>query len=709
MTRYYRRVSACIGGLILIAGSAAAEFVQAVEFPYHQYPRPLWERELVWLRNIGIRTVAFSIPTETRPGDPRADLPGLIKLLRRLELRAWIRGAAPRETAWLEPHLTSHGGPIAFADSPAVGAPPPPQPVSRLSATDPAALARSRRILAAGRGSLVWQDVEDTLAPLLRKGVVSFTGEERPGAAVLKRNAALLKCWAALLPSLRTERPLVAGIRAVQLHSLGHKGVSAVVVTNAGPKPFAGNLRAWDPEAKRELTLAGLNVPAGESLWLPVNVPLAGGGFCEDCSAFAPPDRIVYATAELHAVESENGILAFEFVAPAKGEVLVKLAREPSGPLLAGGRPAGFKWDESSSTVRLPVPAGQPPLYRVRIGLAIEPPESAGFFANTNPARLILGRPNIVSSSYSSAGLADRSRLVAPAGFRVRAERKSPLEIDYEVAAPADALHGEQAPLALEADGVRLGRVRMQLLRPASLRLPDAVTVHLGPAAELAVDPALVSIEPSGRNLRVIIRNNFPAIQNYVLEASGTGLKFAPERMEVSVGAATEREVAVRVFAEEPGLQTARLRLTGAAEVELALRILPVRRGEVVAQAIDLDGDGTPDWILENHRVRAAFNGLDGRWMEYVWKETGTNFLPEAGALPMTGPVTIKATQEGGVARLELNGPRQRRTIELAAERGLAIRQDSPLEAVKPDKRDGVVFGIEKRSAGEAVFTLARP
>ena len=38
------------------------EFVQAVEFPYYLYPRTLWERELVWLKTVGIRTVEFSIP-----------------------------------------------------------------------------------------------------------------------------------------------------------------------------------------------------------------------------------------------------------------------------------------------------------------------------------------------------------------------------------------------------------------------------------------------------------------------------------------------------------------------------------------------------------------------------------------------------------------------------------------------------------------------
>ena len=33
------------------------EFVQAVEFPYYQRPRQLWERDLVALKNIGVRAV----------------------------------------------------------------------------------------------------------------------------------------------------------------------------------------------------------------------------------------------------------------------------------------------------------------------------------------------------------------------------------------------------------------------------------------------------------------------------------------------------------------------------------------------------------------------------------------------------------------------------------------------------------------------------
>ena len=65
-----------LAGLLLIAVAAwpacAAGYLQAVDFPYYLYPRALWERELVWLKNIGVQTVAFTIPRDyhqVAPGD----------------------------------------------------------------------------------------------------------------------------------------------------------------------------------------------------------------------------------------------------------------------------------------------------------------------------------------------------------------------------------------------------------------------------------------------------------------------------------------------------------------------------------------------------------------------------------------------------------------------------------------------------------------
>jgi hypothetical protein len=142
--------------LALAAAAPAAEppraVVEAVEFPYYLYPRSLWERELVWLKTIGVRTVAFSIPWNwhqvsdeefdlTGRTSPRRDLVAFVRLLRRLDLEAWVRPLPPVKDwlnsgyppgvsaggraarAWLkelafllEPQTVSHGGPVAWLE-----------------------------------------------------------------------------------------------------------------------------------------------------------------------------------------------------------------------------------------------------------------------------------------------------------------------------------------------------------------------------------------------------------------------------------------------------------------------------------------------------------------------------------------------------------------------------------------------------------------
>ena len=323
---------AALFALLAVPTAPAPEFVQAVEFPYYSHPRALWERELVWLKNIGIRTVAFSVGHTPPKSDPRADLPGFLRILRRLGLRAWIYDVPQSLSATLEMQLERHGGPIAFVEGPSgLQAPAPPAPVTRLSATNGAALFRSRDIFAANHGSLLWQDMEDTLSPTLRRGVVSFSRhDEREGSrrAPARRRypAALLGCDPARTLHKPSESCPAKSPRP-QLLSSSPRGASAILVTNRTAAAFTGPLRAYDPSVAREMILPKLSVPPGESLWLPVNISLAKSGLCEDCASFPPGDRIVYATAELESVEFENGILAFEFSAPTAGEVVIQLAR----------------------------------------------------------------------------------------------------------------------------------------------------------------------------------------------------------------------------------------------------------------------------------------------------------------------------------------------------------------------------------------------
>ena len=729
--------------LLLAAAAPAADphpaYVHAAEFSYYLYPRALWERELVWLKNIGVQTIAFSIPRDYHriaPGEfdisgrtsPRRDLTGFVRTLRKLGLHGWVRAetSRDRDPAWsklldqaLAPQTASHGGPIAYTDSHsvAIDAAAPPAPVTAISAIAPDALARSREALTRG-GALLWTDVEDALYPAgwipesgapLRKGAVGLSGDEHPATAALRRNAMLLRSWARLLPEMH-KAPLPkpaagkfpAGVAAVELTSAP---ASAVGVTNSSAAPFRDELRVYEPLARRTLVIPAVTVPPRESLWLPVTVSLGPDGLCAGCTSFAPSEHIVYATAELLSIEYENGILAMEFAAPEPGEVILQLARQPVGPFLAAGKPTNFDWDEAHMRARLAIPAGRELGNRVRIGIAIELPDTSAFFNELH--RLVIGRKNTVSTIYSSPEVAARSRLRLPEGYTAAPTTKSPNEIDYEIAVPSDALHGDFASLVLEADGMALGRARVQLFRPASIRLLSGMQFHIGPETEITPDPPAAPIEPrAGSNIEISVRNNSPQIQNYHLELSGDGLDFFPPKTDVAMTSTDERRVEIRAFAHEgiAGLRDFTLKVSGGADVSLPMRLILAPRNATIAWSADLDGDGQPEWILESPKVRAIFSAQDGgRWMELTWKDTNTNFLPEAGALAQSGPVEVRP-RDGA---LEFTGKNWKRTVALTGST-LIIEQSAPLpaEILTAGKRGNVTLSVGRPSPTRAVCTL---
>jgi len=741
------------------------EFVQAVEFPYYLYPPTLWERELVWLKNVGIRTVEFSIPSNWHQADggecdftgatsPRRDLLGFIRLLRRLEMRAWIRpmppvkgwirGGLPNQPAapflhelanLLAPQTEKHGGPVAFVEGNigVLDAPAPPHPVTVVSALDPAALTRARQALTTG-GALLWEDVEDALypagwerpgGPLYRAGAVSLGGDERPTISALRRNAALLRHWGALLPGMKPERAhpvrissgkLPPGVAATEMVSREPGVASAVSIANESRQPFQNSVRAWDPFAKRSIEIENVHLAPHQILWLPVNVSLGGAGLCRECTAFSSAEHVVYATAELQTIEFENGTLAMEFAAPAPAEAILQLARRPSGPYLAGGHLADFDFDDRTMRARLKIPQGNGPSNQIRVALAIEAPEQSAFFEEAK--RLVIGRPNTISTSYSSKQLADRSRLRLPEGFTVAAATQPVSEgayrIDYQVNVPAEAMHGDWADLAIEADGVPLGRAHLQLFRPASVHLADAIRLHFGATADLAVEPPIIPIDATaGRTVDVNIRNNSPEIQTYSVDPAGEGFQFLPLKADLNSGAMMDRVLSFRVFPDgaAPGLHDWVLPFSGAAKLRISARFLVIPRGQAVVWSADLDGDGEPEWVLENQKVRAVFSAQDGgRWLEFVWKDSapnGLNVLPESGAFAGSGPVEVHAAD----GALEFAGRDWKRTVRLAgAEARLTVEQTTPLppETLETGKHNEITLQVARESATRAAYTLLK-
>jgi hypothetical protein len=668
--------------------AAFSSFVQAVEFPYRGFPPQLWERELVWMKNIGIDKI--TVPVTRGWSEP--ETAPLIKICRRLGVRIYLRPQPGGPTAGdlnatLATQLEEHGGPVVIGL---------PQPASRVALTAPNAMQLGRAALAA-HGSLTWTDVEDTRDRSgFHRAAISFTGDELPATGILRRDALLLQYWASVLPSMRVQKMTynpgtrkIYPLSVTELISPG--GAAALDLVNDSAADWSGDVGAYFSPAKQHLIIPNVHVKKGDALFLPVNIPLSDQSFCHNCQALSKNDRIIYATAELTTVEYENGILAMEFCAPSGGEVIVQLTSEPSGPYLAGGKPTKFDFDNATMRARLPIPAGQGSASRTRIGLALQAPDASAFFVDAKP--LVIGQANTVTTSYSSTEIAQRSRLILPPGLKAQkvepATGESPLRIDYRIEVPADAVHGDHLQLALEADGAQMGHVRVQVLRPVSLRIRQAVALHYGSDRELPSSPPLIPVEsPAGRSIDVLILNNSPEIRSFNLQAACQGVEVTPARTEVSIGGSLEREVALRVFTNQasPGLHDCTFRLSGAANLETVAHVVVIQRDATAAYSIDLDSDGQPEYVVENQRLRAVFSRPDGgRWMEFVWKDSNRNVLPENGI-------------EIGKAAIKLQG------AELSLER----TGGPPVEGLQPGKFGEATLSIEHPGAGTTVFTLKR-
>jgi hypothetical protein len=611
--------------LALLFAAACPAWVESVEFPWNAYPRQLWERELVWMKNIGITHV--SLP----PDKDTERLNEVIRIIRRLDLEADLESPVPDA---LQPLTRAHGGPLTE---------PLPGPPMRLSALAPGVLARSRDLLAVGAGALLWTNVEETIdGSGFHEGAVNFAGEEKPATLAVRRNAQLALFWGKTFPALRPApgagirldagAPPATGISVRQF--IGDNGASLVSFANKSAMPWTGDLRVFYTAAKRSIAIPSVSIPAHDVLWLPVDLPLTDGPLCRNCSAFGNTDHLIYATAELTEMEYENGILAMEFYAPSAGEAVLQLSREPAGPLVAGGKPVAFDWDDHAMRVRLKIPAGADASKHVRIGIAIEPPDSTAFFDSARV--LLIGETNRLNAQFSSEMIAQRSRLRIAPGFAVKQESgKDELSLIYGIKVPETIVHGDHTELALEADGMQMSHARPQLLKPATLRFPDAIDVHLAAASALPLFPATIPVnQRTGREITVTVRNNAPEIRTYQLELKAEGLEFSPAKLEIAVGASLARDVTFRIFASDalPGLHKGTANLSGAESEPIQFVVIP-QNGAVAYSVNEFT-------LVESARSRASF--MPGHWLELLNKENNQNQLAGGGVAFTPGPIEAK-------------------------------------------------------------------
>ena len=268
--------------------------------------------------------------------------------------------------------------------------------------------------------------------------------------------------------------------------------------------------------------------------------------------------------------------------------------------------------------------------------------------------------------------------------------------------------------MSLEADGVLMSRARLQLLRPASVRVREAVSLHYGSVAELPVTPALVPVDTnSGREISVVVHNNAAEIRNFVVEAAG--------RRAGVFAARARRSQSPEAWSGMCSSAFSRLRVKGgllqggcmsrAQSISMCPCALPsslaVRRWLIPPTWMD---DGQPEWVLENQRARATFSAQDGgRWLEFVWKDSGFDVLPEMGGLAGTGATDVQSGPDGS---LEFRGSGWHRTVRLAGTgAALTVEQTTPLppEKLQTGKKNEVLFRVTRETPNRAVYSIERP
>ncbi|MBI3665208.1 MAG: beta-galactosidase [Acidobacteria bacterium] len=704
-------------------------FVYSATFVYYDYPKDLWPARLVRLKGMGFNTVQIPPRREDPPGEAGdRDLIDLLRLARRLGLRVWLDGetAAPELQAFWSsrggPILEDLAG-IHASWFPPVGSSPAiprllgpadlvslqqlikrqaargrfPPLVSAFDAGWPAGeegrlrpsdasnyLLATRLLLADGAKVLNCAAVLEGLSAGDREPALSLSDEPRSHAAVFSRNGALVTHFGRLLATLHPaerppagEPPLVAMLPGAQqkpnsqlrLGLLASRAPRSPVFISAlnfsADRPVAGVLTVTDPRTHRRLRLRNLNLPPRQALLMPINLVLATPEVCPTCSAFAPDERIVSATAELTSVVFENGVLSMEFVAPGEGELVMELAREPHGPVLTAARIRSLDWDEKTRTLRVRIPAGRPPDFRSRVGLGVQEPDSSVFLKA--PPRLVIGSTVLVTASFSSPEMAARSRLLVPSGWRVKAEPGRPDEMEYAVEVPADSVPGDAATISVEMEGRVAQSAALPLTPPVSVRVRPEDALHLRRDTGLPIRPHLASLSlPSRRMYQIYLRNYYDEIKTFEVSAAGDGLVFSPPRQEISIGPNLEREATLSAVPSIPRSDLYRWNLEvrdGARKIVTPLVLAVIAEGESLAYEMDLDRDGFPELVLENQKLRAVFSPRhNGRSDEFLLKDAGVNAFSGAAVLEAGSPLEGRVT---GPGRIELRTAEMVRRISL--------------------------------------------
>jgi hypothetical protein len=347
-----------------------------------------------------------------------------------------------------------------------------------------------------------------------------------------------------------------------------------------------------------------VDMPARESLMLPLNYPLCSPGVsAQNCS-----DRIVTAGAELLGTAREGKALELMLYAPTAATVVLRLRSAPSGVDLPVMSPPG------------PRNAQPRPIQRPRS--PVDTNEGLPLGPSGEPV-LVVGDPSFPERTLH--GTYEKTtgifRVIVPRGAAPTFQRTLRVHLSYDPDVPE-----RQKPAKQHGRGYRYA-------------VADAVRLPLNGGKSLVSNPPIVLLDKDHNG-------------QFLIEAQN--LDDSSVTIQAAVSGAAQGSVALRMSDLESDIQTLKVHSNGSAESNhegfltgtlglsgghnpdrsSPIQFLSAENDAPVHYEYDFERSGFKNWILENKRLRLIFlPAAGGEISALVDKASGTSLTTTVGGL----------------------------------------------------------------------------
>ena len=428
----------------------------------------------------------------------------------------------------------------------------------------------------------------------------------------------------------------------------GHGFLS--VVNFDGRRAMRVNLAVASPNAAGgRLELPEFRLRSRDSMALPLRLSLRPGG----------KEEIVYATAELLKYEVVNGKIRMRFYAPDPADVVLRLPHSPEGAVTVDGVGIGSGYEEQTLAFKL-APQKRGPKAKEEDELAdrrehehdIEivyeknPPE-----LNIKTARLLAGENNsvvVAVANRTAQSLKGKLTLTASRCFKsqllsldVDLKPQESGEFNFRVPLSAKAVAGDQVVLKAALVGDSAERtfyapsVTAEIHPRFEWRVFPESAWPLRADSQASIHPPLIypsDDDATTANFNLKVGNNAAeeiTINRKSMPGDSLPLKLRPDEEHMfayTYSFVPGTKSAVHPFAVTIGDG----KLTETARVNF----VALRKGEAVAFAYDMDGDGFDDYVMENDNLRLIISPNAGaRSFALINKRTGANVFTSVGGL----------------------------------------------------------------------------